>query len=208
MCYSAMAWQEYKRFLRDFEAHLGIRDYVETFWDWANGSPYKIPRAMQEAFRDPQSEDEREVWASVQKWRSEQAPKLEQELFKQTKRSADAERTLATKTTKKAQEDLRISTNKIAEAKRKLADLSRTTSTPDDSRIFPDSFSSVMIVRDGRRVVVPMRYHCRPFWMPASSDRRQDGSNSGKYNARRDKLEQFWGRLFGHQHAVLVAERF
>src|SRR5688572_12194173 len=57
---------------------------------------------------------------------------------------------------------------------------------------------------EGRRVLRPMRYHCRPHGKPASYDRQYDGL----YNARRDNLEGFWRNVFGRNHAILVARSF
>mgnify|MGYP003485271304 FL=1 len=33
MCYSAQAWQDYRKFKREFGADLGIKEYVRLFWD-------------------------------------------------------------------------------------------------------------------------------------------------------------------------------
>ncbi|MCW8807511.1 MAG: SOS response-associated peptidase, partial [Rhodanobacter sp.] len=73
-----------------------------------------------------------------------------------------------------------------------------------DARIFPGSYAPVMIEQEGRRIVVPMRYQCRlPGWNEAT-ERKYPGT----YNARRDKLEESWGKLFGHRHAILILTRF
>jgi hypothetical protein len=63
-------------------------------------------------------------------------------LLKQKKRLADAERTLQKKTTKKAQEDQRVATDKIEWAKTKLSDLRRSNLTPEDERFFPGWYAS------------------------------------------------------------------
>lgn len=70
---------------------------------------------------------------------SDQTTRLEQELFKQRARLADAERTLQSKTTKAASGSKRIATNKIEPALRGLDDLRRTEPRDRDSRIFPDN---------------------------------------------------------------------
>ncbi len=54
-----------------------------------------------------------------------QTVELEQELFKQRKRLADADRTLLTKTTKAATQSKRIATAKVEWALGKLADIRR-----------------------------------------------------------------------------------
>ena len=132
------------------------------------------------------------------------AAKLEQELFKQRARLADAERILATKLTKAATESKRIASNKIDAAVRRLADLRRTALKDSDFRIYPGWYAPVMIVQDGRRIVVPMRYRCRlPGW--AEQTERE---KPGTYNARRDNLRWVWGKLFGYNHGIMIVNRF
>jgi len=208
MCYSAQIWAGYKKYVRVWGADLTIKQYKRLYWDRDQGFVSYIPKAMDADFANPQTDDEREIKALIDKWDAGQASKFEQEVFKQRKRVADAERTLLTKTTKKALEDLRIGGNKVEQALGKLADLKRTTLEDRDSRIFPDWYASVMIVDDGKRVVKPMRYHCRPAGMPASIDRTKDGKVSGTYNARRDNLERFWRGQFGYTHGVMEVETF
>lgn len=74
-----------------------------------------------------------------------------------TKRLADAERTLQTKTTKAALESKRIAGDKIEWALGKLSDLRRSELTDEDSRIFPGHYAPVMVMENGWRVIKPMR---------------------------------------------------
>ncbi len=157
------------------------------------------------AFHAPQSDAEREIKALIDEFNTQQATKLEQELFKQRKRLADAERTLQTKVTKKAIDDVRIATDKIEWAKGKLADLSRVEPKERDARIFPGVYAPVIVWEDGKRVMKPMRYQCRPAGKPANYDTRYPGS----YNARSDNLEGgFWGNVFGFSHGIMVVNAF
>ena len=99
---------------------------------------------------------------------------------------------------------MRIAGNKISQIKGRLADLRRTESLPRDARIFPGVYSSVIVSQGGQRVLMPMRYQCRPCGKPAFYDSKFPGT----YNARRDNLGGFWKDVFGHHHALIVAERF
>ncbi len=159
---------------------------------------------MDAAFANPQSDDERAIKALIGPFDAEQAAKLEQEVFKQRKRVADAERSLATKTTKAATESKRIATDRIEWALGKLADLHRADLKDRDSRIFPAWYAPVMMMENGQRVVKPMRYQCRPAAKPAFYDVKYPGT----YNARRDSLEGFWQRQFGYTHAIAVVNAF
>ncbi len=132
------------------------------------------------------------------------AEKLQQELFKQRKRLANAERSLQVKDTKKAGSDQRIATEKVEWLLGKLADLTRTEPKPRDSRIFPMHYAPVMIWENGRRVVKPMRYHCRPAGKPTFYDSKYPGC----YNARRDNLVGFWKGQFGISHGLMLASAF
>jgi putative SOS response-associated peptidase YedK len=159
---------------------------------------------MDAAFSEPQTDDEREIKALIDTYNAQQATKLEEELFKQRKRLADAERALQTKTTKAATESKRIATDKVEWCLGKLSDLRRTELIDEDSRIFPGWYASVMAMKDGQRIVVPMRYQCRLAGKPAFYDTKFPGT----YNARRDSLEVFWREQFGASHAIMIANAF
>lgn len=204
MCYSAQVKADYKKYVQMFGAVMSIRDFYETFWRRSEEGKLKIPKGMEDAFADPQNDEEREIKALIDAYRSEQATKFEQEVFKQRKRLADAERTLQTKTTKAATDSKRIASEKIEANMRRLADLHRTEPKDSDNRIFPQVYAPVMVWEDGRRVIKPMRYQCRPAGKPASYDVQYPGT----YNARRDNLERFWKGQFGYTHGILVVNAF
>lgn len=205
MCYSAQIRADHRTFTRRFGADISIREFVRLFYERHEGNAaIKIPKAMEAAFAHPQSEDERRIKELIDAFHREQAMKFEQELFVQRKRLADAERVLQAKPTKTAAEHQRIATAKIEQIRGRLDDLWRTDLQERDSRIFPGVYAPVMIVQDGRKVVVPMRYHCRPQGKPPSFDRDFPGT----YNARRDNLEDFWRKQFGYSHGLMIVNEF
>jgi putative SOS response-associated peptidase YedK len=204
MCYSAQIRQDYNLYVRQFGADIDIKEFVRLYWDRQQGSKAKIPKAMDAAFANPTTDDERTIKAMIDAWDREQASKLEQELFKQRKRLADAERTLQLKSTKAATESKRIATSKVEWALGKLADLRRTTLVDEDSRIFPGWYAPVLVSEGGRRMLKPMRYQCRPAGKPAFYDVKFPGT----YNARRDSLEKFWSGQFGVSHGIVVLNAF
>lgn len=204
MCYSAQIRADYSKFARVFGAILGIDEFVRLYWDRQQGSKAKIPKAMDAAFSEPHNEHERQIRAFIDEYDEQQIAKLEQEVFKQAKRLADAQRTLQTKTTKKALDDQRIARSKIEWAKGRIADLKRTEPKERDARIFPGHYAPVMVWEGGRRVIKPMRYQCRSAGKPAFYDTKYPGT----YNARRDNLEGFWKGLFGYSHGIMVVNAF
>ena len=204
MCYSAQIWAEYRKYCRAFGAKLDIGAYAELFWGRLEDARIKITKAMEDEFSIPESDKERRIKEAIDKHRTQQASKLEQELFKQRKRLADAERTLLTKSTKAATEGKRIATSKIEWALSKLADMRRTDLIDSDSRIYPGYYAPVMVMENGERVIKPMRYQCRPAGRPAFYDTKYPGT----YNARRDNLEGFWKGQFGYGHGLMVVNAF
>jgi hypothetical protein len=204
MCYSAQIWQNYRKYVRAWGADISFEDFVRLYWDRQSNSRIKVAKAMDAAFADPQNDAERRIRALIDEFDQQQASKLEQEVFKQRKRLADAQRMLQTRTTKAALESKRIATDKIAWALGKLADLRRTELNGEDSRIFPGWYAPVMIVENGRRVVKPMRYQCRLAGKPGYYDTKFPGT----YNARRDSLGGFWKEQFGATHAIMIANAF
>jgi putative SOS response-associated peptidase YedK len=204
MCYSAQIRADYRDYTRMFGAQLSIKDFVKVFYG-RQDAKLKIPKAMEAAFeRDAVTPEELDIKRLIETFKADRAMTLEQELFAQRKRLADAERTLQTKQTKAALESQRIATSKISKARLDLDDLRRTELLDRDSRIFPGVYAPVMVVRDGQRVVLPMRYQCRPAGKPADYDIKFPGT----YNARRDNLEGFWRGQFGYTHGILLVDTF
>lgn len=204
MCYSAQIQADYRRYVKMFGAQMDIREFARLFWERAEGSKAKIPKAMEDAFLHPENDDERRIKEFIDRFNTGQANTIEQDLFKQRTRLADAERALQTKVTKAATESRRIATDKIDSALRRLDDLRRTIPKDRDSRIFPGHYAPVLIIENGQYVVKPMRYQCRIAGKPENYDRRFPGT----YNARRDNLEGFWKPCFGHTHGIILVDVF
>src|ERR1035437_3556540 len=204
MCYSAQIWSDYRKYVRAYGADIDIKEFVNLFWLRNANDRIKIPKAMEESFTAPQGEDETRIKGSIDEYRVEQSDKLVQDLFKQRKRLVDAERSLTTKATKAATETQRIAIKKIDWALTKLVDLRRKELSDVDSRIYPGYFAPVLIVENGKRVIRPMRYQCRPAGKPAIYDTKYPGT----YNARRDNLEGFWKNQFGYTHGLMVVNAF
>jgi len=204
MCYSAQIKQDYRRFIREVGARIDIEEFVRLYWDRGQGAKSRIPRAMDAMFAHPQTADERRIAAMIRDFDRAEAARLEQLLFMQRRRLADAERALKAKHTKAATESRRIAASKVEWALGKLAQLRRATLAPEDARIFPGWHAPLLVHEDGKRVVRPMRYQCRPAGKPAFYDRKFPGT----YNARRDNLGKFWKPLFGFRHGILVVEAF
>lgn len=204
MCYSAHIIADYRRYVRMFGAHLSVREFVELFWHRSRGTKVPIPKAMEDAFAEPASDAERDIKAMIDRFAAEQETRFQQELFKQRTRLVEAERKIASRPTKAAAESRRIAGDKIEWLVGKLADLRRKEPKDDDSRIFPGHYAPVMVMENGRRVMKPMRYQCRPAGKPANFDARFPRT----YNARRDNLEGFWKDLFGYSHGVVIANAF
>jgi putative SOS response-associated peptidase YedK len=204
VCYSAQVWQAYQDYVRRFGAEISIREFVELYASREKGAKVKTTKAMDDAFLRAGTPETRVIAQAIEAWNAEQTAELEQSLFRQRKRLADAERTLRTKPTKKALEEQRIASNKIDWAKGRLADLRRTEPEERDRRIFPGVYAPVMVIEQGRRVIKPMRYQCRPAGKPLLYDEKYPGT----YNARRDNLEGFWKGQFGHTHGIIVCDTF
>ena len=204
MCYSAQIWADYRRYIRAFGAELDIKEFYALFWRRLDEPGIRIPKAMEAAFAEPGADAERKIKEAIDSFAASEAANLEQSVFEQRTRLADAERTLQTRPTKAAANSQRIATDKIAWAMGKLSDLRRVVLNDSDSRIFPGHYAPVMVMENGKRVIRPMRYQCRPAGKPVFHDTRFPGT----YNARRDSLEGFWKGLFGYSHGIAVVNAF
>lgn len=203
-----MLFRQVIQVARKLHRQLGIRlDYAEAeklFFRRLDDPALNISRGFEANFDDPTTDQERRIKAAIDEHRSRLSARFEKDLFSQKTRLVNAERSLKTKETKKAREDVRIATNKIDTLTGKLSNLRRTDTHPDDNRIFPMVYTGVIIHQDGCNLLTPMRYFCRPAGKPAFYDKKFPGL----YNARRDNLEKFWCAQFGHHHAIMVVESF
>lgn len=203
MCYSAIVWANFDDYVRAFGATIDIQEFERIYFPEEREvriKRKKTPRAMDLALAAffPR------IHEFIEREDIETIAALEHEMFKQAKRVADGERALLTKVTKKAQEDVRIGSNRVKSIKRQIGDLKRTTLEPKASQIFPTVYAPILVVESGQRVVRPMRYQCRPHGTPPFFDSKFPGT----YNARRDSLGGYWKKLFGFKHGLIVATRF
>ena len=204
MCYSAQLKADYRQFLRDTGTRMDIEAFMRLYWERSEGAKHRIPRAMDALFASPSSADEKRIAGLIVAFDQAEAVRLEQLVFAQRKRLADAERKLRQKHVKAAAESRRIATDKVGWALGKLAALKRTTLVPDDARIFPGWQAPVLVEEGGERLLRPMRYQCRPAGKPEAYDRKYPGT----YNARRDNLEGFWKAQFGASHGIVAFNAF
>lgn len=207
MCYSAQVWADYRKYVKRFGVKVNIGEFLQLLKRRQAGEKIILPKGLTDAFKQstPQNVEEEECRDLVLVFEAAEVSRIEAELFVQRRRLADAERKLATKYTKGASESQRIAGNLIARHLTKLDDFKRVERKERDDRVYSGSYCPVM-VKDaaGQLVVRPMRYLCRPAGMPPSFD----ATHSGCYNARRDNLTRFWKKLYGHTHAMVMAEGF
>ncbi len=205
MCYSAQIVDAWDTFVRKNGAAISLRDFAELYGFRLDDGRARIPKAVDAAFVGRTDDLARIITADIETFNKRKVTEREQELFKQRKRLADAERALQAMATKAAAESKRIAGEKVQWLLSKLADLRRSDPLPDDSRIYPGWYVPVIVLEEGRKVVKPMRYQCRPAGKPAFYDRKFPGT----YNARRDNLEgSFWKGLFGVTHGLMPMQRF
>lgn len=207
MCYSAQIYADYRKYQRfggtlDIKSYTAIAGWTRNKGTWTKSVPKTMRRSMLDAGAVAP-----ELAAAAATANSASAAALLEEIASQTERMEKARAKLASpKPTKAAANELRISTNKIEAAQRKLAELDAPASPDGMDRIWPGHFAPVLI-RDpetGERLIVPMRYRCRlPGWTEA-----MEIEKPGTYNARRDKLATVWRRVFGVHHGLIAASRF
>lgn len=204
MCYSARVRQSLQDLMREMGATVDWESFELLFRRRLDDSTIKISRALEDNFNEPANRVAEKTREHILAFRQSQVTAWEQDLFKQKKRLADATRSLQTKETKKAREDVRIATGKIESYLERLSDLKRSDPRPNDGRIFPMTYAPVIVNDGGEKWIRPMRYTCRLAGKPVFYDRKFPGT----YNARRDNLEGFWSSVYGTQHAVIVVDSF
>lgn len=193
MCYSAQIKAAYQKLMREFGAVMSLADFAELYVYDAGKAKPKTPKALDDAFAQGDSLAEAEIWESIRHWNGDAAAKAEKELFTQSTRLNTAQRALETKVTKKAQEDVRIATNKIAAAKAKLEDLRRTDPLPRDARIFPGMYAPVTR-RTSRRCT---RYSTTSVTRTTSTGWQRDQLNTTRRAGHQNRVLPDRGRPAG-----------
>jgi putative SOS response-associated peptidase YedK len=204
MCYSAKVQQHLRSLSRRLGAEVDTAQFEQLFERRLEDDTLKVARALEANFAQPAAPVDTHIRDLIETYRKRLGQTLETEIFKQRKRLADAQRSLQTKETKKAREDIRIAANKVDALGDRLATLRWTEVRDTDEQIFPRYFVPVVVEEGGRRWIRPMRYQCRLAGKPSNYDERFPGT----YNARRDSLAGFWSEVYGQQHAVMVVNSF
>lgn len=209
MCYSAQICADFRKYER-FGGKLDIQAFTTLAgWTKQQGSWVKVvPKAMRQAMTHASGgELPIETVELARAADAEAIGLIAAKVCTQEAWLAEAVTKLALgKPTKKAENDMRVATNKIAAGRNKLTDMQSPASIDGIDRIWPGHFAPVLIrdPRSGERMVVPMRYRCRlPGWTEADEIKKP-----GTYNARRDKLSTVWRKVFGYHHGIMVVAKF
>jgi hypothetical protein len=81
MCYSAQIRADFNRYVGQFGAHISLQRFTELFRERRrDGSWAKIPKAMRDAFRQPESEAGFELAKMVAEGDREQEQRYREEL--------------------------------------------------------------------------------------------------------------------------------
>lgn len=206
MCYAAMARADLAECLQGFDAFLDASMFERLYWERVNNprAGIRFPLAIDRYFIQPRNEAEQRVKMAIEAYRAVKIPEWEQEIFKQRKRQANAERALKIKHTKKAEADLGISSRKIEQLKGWLDGMKTLENKPDDVVVHAMNYGPIIVQTDKGRVLTPMRYHCRLAGKPSSIDRQLPGL----YNARKTSLTDWWAPVFGAKHALFLITGF
>src|ERR1700676_2075364 len=153
MCYSAQVIQMARKLHRQLGLRLDYAEAEKLFFRRLDDPTLNISRGFEANFDEPSTDQERRIKTAIDEHRSRLATKFEKDLFSQKTRLVNAERSLKEKETKKAREDVRISTTKIDALTAKLFSLRQTETQLDDNRIFPMVYASVIIKQNGQNVL-------------------------------------------------------
>lgn len=205
MCYSAQVEASFAAYRRMTGAEMDLEQFEEIFGQRVDdGGALKVARAVDRWFERPADARELRLRNLILQYRAARVAELDAQIAKQRARLEKAEAKMAVRPTKAAAEDLRIAPRKIADCERWRRLVTSWEPAPEDDRIFPFMYAPILMVVNGRPVVRLARYHCRQAGQPPGIDRERDGL----YNARRDNLQRYWRRLYGHTHAVMLVKSF
>lgn len=202
--YSATVWTDPKLYAEHFQGHIDLNAFHESFRRRAAGDRVAIPTEVDQAFLETQELELEPIRDLVIRHRLAQIRTADEEIASQVARLADAQRCLGSNEAKAAGHSTRMSTHKIAAARRRRASLAQNVDGCQLGRMFPGSFVPIVTVQDGQTLIRPMRYQCRP----SNVERRMESLLESPHHARKDSLQGRWRSEFGHTHGVIAVESF
>lgn len=204
MCFSAIVKHDLKELAAKYHARVDLTAFEDLFNRRSKGEKLSLTRGMELNFIQPKTMLDRKIKADIEKHEESQIKKITDDLKKQNSRLKVASEKLKEKKTKTAENEVAVSERQIARLTSRLNRLKSPRSFEKDSRVYAFDWALVLIIRDGERVIVPMRYHLRPPGVQPDFDRKYPGC----YNARMDSLTGFWKKQFGKNHAILIITSF
>lgn len=205
MCYAHLIRADLKAWLREFGAALDIVT-LEGLFRQRSDSPREVrfPLAVDRFFLQRQDDAELGVRRAIETHRERRTSEWQQEIFKQRKRLADAQRTVQAKPTKKAEADIGIASRKIEQLMGWLDGVKSLENSPEDVVVHSMNYGPIIADTGRGPMLTAMRYHCRLAGKPAAIDRQLPGL----YNARKTSLQEWWAPIFGVKHGLIVLTGF
>lgn len=208
MCYSIETVADYLTYVERYSAHLSLREFDRLVKRARKTGDLLLPTQVESALLADPNPDLAELQDELRIDRTERIGKAEMSLAELRMRLQAAQEKLAKKATKTALNEQRIATNKIGKAQDKLDALLEVPGTGSKfTRVFSQKYAPVLVVENGERVILPMRYQCRPPGVPE----KWDVDYPGTYNARLDTIMKpgsSWRRLFMHYHGIVEIRAF
>ncbi len=200
VCYSVLIKAQLKALALEFGAAVDVDSFASLFALRLPHPELKVPFALDRYFVLSQDPAERRLAPIIRQFHAEEKMRAEQsirETEEELRELAAARPTVAHQKKREARE------RRVAKLKLKL-NLDFDRISPLDERTFPGVFAPVILGRESRRWVTPMRYRVR------CPDGGEVPSQYNVFNARRDSLLQAatWRPLFGHAHALFPFSKF
>src|SRR5579872_1858371 len=136
MCYSAIVKLDPRDLGLRFKARIDSFLFEDLFRRRADGIKLKIPRGLEFSFINTADPIVPGIKRSIDTYRENTIHAFEEDLFRQKKRFADAERKFNEKPTRGAEKERGIATRKIEALKRRLEVIQSDSERPEDSRIY------------------------------------------------------------------------
>lgn len=200
MCYSALIKSQLKTLEKTFGANISLEAFQSFYAGKIEHPEWKTPFGLDRYFLLSQDPQEAKIAPLIRQFYEHEKQRIEQEISAVEEQIKKLEAGKPTATNKKSKE--------AKERKRAKLILKRGFSfdriSPLDERIYPGSFAPVIVEKEGKRLIVPMRYRVR----------RPDGmeipAQYNVFNARKDSLlsAATWKPLFGKTHGIFPFIKF
>lgn len=202
--FSATVWADPYKYHAEFGSPVCTDAFQQMLQRRSAGEPICVPMELEQAFLSHDSADLQAVRQLIRNHRDHRLKLIEASIEALSKRLHDIELTMPVPRRNSFMVRRRTVERELIDARLLRQQLIEGVASHASTRIVPGTWVPVMTFHEGRSIVRPMRFQCRPARWTSKDDRRLAGSHV----VARNSLQGIWREHYGQTHGVVALEAF